>query len=33
MLNVSHLNVYYGRKKAINDVSFTIKSGERNFRI
>lgn len=28
MLNVSHLNVFYGRKKAINDVSFTIKSGE-----
>lgn len=28
MLSVSHLNVYYGRKQAINDVSFTIKSGE-----
>lgn len=28
MLKVSHVNIYYGRKKAVDDVSFTIQPGQ-----
>ena len=28
MLKVNHVNIYYGRKKAVSDVSFAIRPGE-----
>ena len=28
MLKVNHVNIYYGRKKAVSDVSFAIHPGE-----